>query len=343
MLAWLAFYLTVHFNVNDEQYAFWLPMKFIVAVPQVGFSILVVYGFGWLFARPLAVPVSWVLLYLLTSFVLLHVVYYYALGAAQPFAPDLSVTHRRWTGFMASQGPFYFLRNVHYLLTVSPHLFFAQLGVPLGVKLLVDARRESQRLAAARQQQVTWELAGVRTRLNPAFLQQTLTHLPRLLAAGQPALAAEATLQLARVLRYTLYEARTPYVPLHPELNTLLDYVQLQELRLQEHVEVSLHLTVAPAEGQQVLSGLLLPLTEQWLALATTLLELDLRVHEATLTLKLRAVGLPGPAPAVSAPVWARLTHYAPTHQLTTHCAASVHTLILQLPLYSGAASLPSH
>ncbi|MGI4760537.1 MAG: histidine kinase [Janthinobacterium lividum] len=343
MLLWVAFYLTVHFNVNDEQYSFWLPMKFIVAAPQVGFSIAAVYGFGWLFARPLDVPVSRVLLYLLASFVLLHIVYYYALAAAQPFAPDLSVTHRRWAGFMAGQGPFYFLRNFHYLLTVSSYLLFSQLCVPLGVKMLVDARRENQRLAAARQQQAAWELAGVRTRLNPVFLQQMLAHLPTLLAVGEQATAAEATLQLARVLRYTLYEARTPYVPLRPELDALLDYVQLQELRLHEQVEVSLHLTVAHAEHQQVLSGLLLPLTEQWLMLATTLLEIDLRVHEATLTLVLQAVGTPSPAQAVPTAVLTRLAHYAPAHQLTTHHTAVAHTLTLQLPLRSAVAPGPSH
>jgi hypothetical protein len=336
VLAWLAFYLTVHLNVNDEMYSFWLPMKFIVAVPQVGFSVITVYGFGWLFARPLAVPVSRVLLYLLANFVLLHIVYYYALEAAQPFAPDLSVTHRRWTGFMADQGPLYFLHNFHYLLTVSPYLLLSQLCVPLGVKLLIDARRENQRLAAARQQQVAWELDGVRTRLNPAFLQQTLAHLSKLLVEGQQATAADATLQLAQVLRYTLYEARTPYVPLQPELNVLLDYVQLQELRLQEQVEVSLHLTVAYAQ-QQVLSGLLLPLTEQWLTLATTLLELDLRVHEDTLTLELRAVGGLGPALAVPAAVQTRLAYHAPAHQLSTHYMAGVHTLVLRLPLRPAA------
>jgi hypothetical protein len=342
ILAWLAFYLTVHFNVNDEQYSFWLPMKFIVAAPQVGFSILAVYGFRRLFARPLAVPVGWVLLYLLASFVLLHVVYYYALGAAQPFAPVISVTHRRWSGFMANQGPFYFLGNLHYLLTVSPYLFFSQLCVPLGVKLLVDARRENQRLATARQQQAAWELAGVRTRLNPVFLQQTLGLLPKLLAEGQQATAAEATLQLARVLRYTLYEAHTPYVLLQAELNALLDYVQLQELRLQEQVEISLHLTVEHTAPQQVLSGLLLPLLEQWLTLANTSLELDLRVYEATLTMELRAAGLPTADHAIPAFMRTRLAYYAPAHQLATHHAAGIHTLTLQLPLPAAVAPIPS-
>ena len=51
-LAWLAFYLTVHFSLNDEQYSFWLPFKFIVAVPQTLFTMAAVYGFGRLFARP---------------------------------------------------------------------------------------------------------------------------------------------------------------------------------------------------------------------------------------------------------------------------------------------------
>lgn len=144
------------------------------------------------------------------------------------------------------------------------------------------------------------------------------------------------------MLRYTLYEARTPYVPLQPELNALLDYVQLQELRLQEQVDVSLHLTVAHAEGQQVPSGVLLPLTERWLTLATTRLELDLRVHADLLTLTPRAAGRSGPVPAVAATLHTRLAHRAPTHQLTTHYAAGVHTLTLRLPLRPVVAPVPN-
>ena len=340
-LAWLAFYLTVHLNVNDEHYSFWLPMKFIVAAPQVGFSLAAVYGFGRLFAQPLAVPVGRLLLYLAGCFVLLHVVYYYAEWAAQPFAPALSVTHRRWTFFMASQGPFYFLHNFHYLRTVSPHLFFSQLCVPLGVKLLWDARRENQRLAAARRRQLAGELAGVRTRLHPVFLQQTLGHLGQLLMEAQSVLAAAVTLQLAQVLRYSLYEARGAHVPLQPELNALLDYVQLQELCLQGQVDVVLHLTAAPAGPLLVPSNVLLPLTEQWLGRATTALEIDLRVHEDLLTLELRATGPLSPTPVVPAALLARLAHHAPTHHLAIHCPAGGPTLRLRLPLSPPSLSAP--
>lgn len=332
-LAWLAFYLTVHLNVNDERYSFWLPMKFIVAAPQVGFAMAAVYGFGWLFARPLSVSVGRIMLYLASCFVLLHIVYYYSTQAAQPFAPILSVTHQRWTGFMANRGPLYFLRNTHYLLTVSPYLFFSQLCVPLGVKLLLDARRENQRLAIARQQQVSMQLAGVRTRLNPTFIQQILRHLGQMLAERRHVPATEVTLQLARLLRYTLYETRAPQIPLLPELNALLDYVQLQELRLQDQTEISLHLTVTPTEPLLVLSNLLLPLTEQWLVLATTALEIDLRVQGTSLTLELRATGSSSTVPTIPATLLARLAHYVPAHKLVIHSPADIPTLLLRLPL----------
>jgi|GEM_PF-6064012 len=342
-LAWLAFYLTVHFSLNDEQYSFWLPFKFIVAVPQTLFTMAAVYGFGRLFARPLDAPVGRLLLYAAGVFVLLHVVYYYALHAAQPYAPQQSVAYRRWTFFMASRGPFYFLFNFHYLLTVSSFFYFSQFCLPLGVKLLHDSFRESQRLAAAQRQQLAWELAAVRTRLNPAFFQQTLGQIGHLLDQQQTPTAAEATLKLAQVLRHTLYENRAAYAPLARELDAYLDYVQLQELRLQERVDITLRLTVESAKAYTVLAGVLLPLTEQYLTLAATAAEVELRVQGTQLTLWLRADCAPGrPAPDVAA-VATRLAHYAgPDYQLVLQHQAGESTLTLHLPLRPAAHPQPA-
>ena len=341
-LAWLVFYLTVHYSLNDEQYAFWLPFKLIVAVPQTLFTMLAVYGFGWLFARPLDAPVGRVLLYAAGIFVLLHVVYYYALHAAQPYAPQQSVAYRRWTFFMASRGPFYFLFEFHYLLTVSSFFYFSQFCLPLGVKLLRDSFRESQRLAAAQRQQLAWELAAVRTRLNPAFFQQTLGQITHLLDQHQTSTAAEATLKLAQVLRHTLYENRAAHAPLTRELDAYLDYVQLQELRLQERVEITLRLTVEPVGAPTVLAGILLPLTEQYLALAATAAEVELRVQGAQLTLWLRADYLPGQAAPDTTAVATRLAHYAgPDHQLVQQHQPGDSTLTLHLLLRPAASPQP--
>jgi len=342
VLAWLAFYLTVHFSLNDEQYSFWLPFKFIVAVPQTLFTMAAVYGFGRLFARPLDAPVGRLLLYALASFVLLHVVYYYALHAAQPYAPEKSVAYRRWTLFMASRGPFYFLSNFHYLLTVSSFFYFSQFCLPLGVKLLRDSFRESQRLAAAQRQQLAWELDAVRTRLNPAFFQQTLGQIAHLLDQQQTPTAAEATLKLAQVLRHTLYENRAAYAPLARELDAYLDCVQLQELRLQERVDITLRLTVESAEAYTILAGVLLPLTEQYLTLADTTAEIELRVQGAQLTLWLRADLLPGQAAPDLTAVATRLAHYAgPAHQLQQH-QQDGSTLTLRLPLLPATSPQPT-
>lgn len=338
-LAWLAFYLTVHFSLNDEQYSFWLAFKFIVAVPQTLFTMAAVYGFGWLFARPLDASVGRLLLYAAGIFVLLHLVYYYALHAAQPYAPTQSVAYRRWTFFMASRGPFYFLFNFHYLLTVSSFLYFSQFCMPLGVKLLHDSFRESQRLAAAQRQQLAWELAAVRTRLNPAFFQQTLGQIAHLLDQHLTLTAAEAILKLAQVLRHTLYENRAAYVPLTRELDAYLDYVQLQELRLQERVDITLRLTVEPAEAHAVLAGILLPLTEQYLTLAATAAEIELRVQGAQLMLWLRADCLPGQVAPDTTVVATRLAHFAGSdYQLVQQHQAGDSTLTLHLPLWPAAS-----
>lgn len=311
VLAWVAFYLLVHFNVNDEYLSFWVPMKFVVALPQTLFSVGVVYSFGWLFARPLDTPLWKLLLFAVGSFVLLHVVYYYALQAAQPFAPAQSVTHRRWVGFMAGQGPFYFLRNRSYLLTVSPYFFGLLIGLPLAAHLLHASRQESQQLAQLHRRRQA-AAAAVRQHLNPAFFQQMLQLITHLLGQRQAELAAELTLKLAQVLRHTLYAARQEQVPLAHELDAYLDYVYLQEVRLQPQVDVTVRLTVEDSGLYTVLAGVLLPLTHQWLALVREACEIEVRVQQAQLTLTLWSNAAREPGPLAAPAVVARLAQYSP-------------------------------
>lgn len=337
VLCWLAFYLTIHFDVNDEHLSFWAPLKFIVAVPQAVFCLLAVYSFGWLFARPLDTPVWRLVLFGVVTFVLLHVVYYYAIWAAQPYAPIKSVTYRRWTFFMASSGPLYFLHNQRYLLTVSSFLYSAMICLPIGLKLLVDTLRENKRLAAARQQQLTWEMEAVQARLNPAFFQQTLTHVAHLLDQHQAPTAAEVTLKLAQVLRHTLYEARTAAVPLARELDAYFDYVQLQELRLQDRVEVTVRLTVEGNGPETIRPGLLLPLTEQLLSQAAAYSELELRVQNSQLALRIQVDLAPGqvvPVDYIRA-VQDRLMQSADGSQLRFEQQQAGFTLWLKLPLHN--------
>ena len=333
VLAWVGFYLLVHFNVNDEQFSFWAPMKWRVAVPQTLFSMAAVYGVGWLFPRPLDTPLWKLLLYAVGCFLLLHVVYYYALQAAQPFAPTESVTHRRWVYFMAGQGPFYFLRNGAYLLTVSPYFFGLLVGLPLAVHWLHASRLESQQLALLQQRRHRQAAALVRQQVNPAFFQLLLAHITQLLGQRQVELAAEVTLKLAQLVRHTLYASRQQQVPLAEELDAYLDYVYLQEVRLQPQVEVTVRFTVADPAPPLMLAGILLPLTQQWLMLVGRACEIEVRVHAAQLTLTLWTDEVPDALPKAPSAVVARLAQYCPQASLVVERLSSGGALLtLVLP-----------
>ncbi|UOQ69235.1 histidine kinase [Hymenobacter volaticus] len=310
LLAWLLFYLLVHFNLNDEQFSFWAPMKFVVAFPQTLFSLAAVYGVRWLFPQPLDIPLWKLLLYGLGCFLLLHVVYYYALHAAQPLAPEQSVTHRRWVHFMAGQGPFYFLRNRAYLLTVSPYFFGLLICLPLAVFLLYASRQESQQLAWVQQRHQAHAAAVVRQQLNSTFCRQLLERITQLLAQRQAGLAAEVTLKLAQLVRHTLYAGRQEQVPLSQELDAYLDYVYLQEVRLEPQVEITVRFTATEPTPPTVLTGILLPLTEQWLGLGGRACEIELRVDAAQLMLSLWTDAAPNLLPEAAPAVVARLRQY---------------------------------
>jgi hypothetical protein len=343
-LFWVAFYFTVHFTLNEDPLSFWLPVKFMLAVPETLFCMGAVYSFRWLFTEPLDMPINRVLLFGLVTLVLQHVVYYYASQAVQPYAPVLSAAYRRWNFFMAGNGPFFFLKNLHYLVTVSSFLYFSMVCLPIGLFLLRDTVLENRRLAAAQQQQLTWELQSVRSRLNPEFFQQTLTQVAHLLNQQQEATAAEVTLKLAQLLRHTLYENRGTYVPLQRELDAYLDYMQLQELRLQDKVDVTLRLTVENSQNAHILAGVLLPLTEQFLPLAATYSEIEVRVRNHQLSLHLSADVLPDllVSPEFSL-IQRHLAHHTEAaHQLRYTQQGNTFSLQLELPLQAAALAAVS-
>lgn len=81
------------------------------------------------------------------------------------------------------------------------------------------------------------ELAFLKSQVSPHFLFNTLNNiysLAQLRSDDTP----EAILKLSQLMRYMLYEANDPQVPLEQEVEYLRNYVDLQRLRLADDVDI---------------------------------------------------------------------------------------------------------
>jgi hypothetical protein len=77
------------------------------------------------------------------------------------------------------------------------------------------------------------ELYFLKSQMAPHFLFNTLNNIHTLVYKGAPT-APEAVMQLASLMRYMIYESNAPTVPLKREMEYLLDFVNLQQLRYKE-------------------------------------------------------------------------------------------------------------
>jgi len=133
-------------------------------------------------------------------------------------------------------------------------------GVAVGIKLVLlwyDSQLKSKELIS---RQVETELSQLRAQLNPHFLFNTLNNIDTLVL-HDPEKASEALIQLSNILRYSIYETSSDYVPLDKELDYLENYIQLQKIRINQNdfVEVS---RSGSSSGLMIAPLLMIPLVE---------------------------------------------------------------------------------
>jgi hypothetical protein len=87
------------------------------------------------------------------------------------------------------------------------------------------------------------ELRALKSQINPHFIFNSLNSL-RGLIDENPGRAREAVTQLANLLRYSLQSGQLETVPLEEELNTVNDYLALEQVRHEERLRV--RLDIAP-------------------------------------------------------------------------------------------------
>jgi sensor histidine kinase YesM len=114
-----------------------------------------------------------------------------------------------------------------------PHFFLVTAG--LAFKLLFDYTRLQKRLAEVAKEKAEAELNFLKSQINPHFLFNSLNSV-YFLIDKQNEEARDALHKFSDMLRYQLYECKGEKIPVEKEIGYLKDYVDLQQLRLNNTV-----------------------------------------------------------------------------------------------------------
>jgi two-component system LytT family sensor kinase len=134
------------------------------------------------------------------------------------------------------------------------------LGVTWGIDDYRRFREKELRASELEGELVQAELEALKLRLHPPFLFNALDAIRRLIRT-EPRAAARTVVQLGDILRLSLYKDATELVPLRTELEYVRLYLQIEQTRLEDRLEVRFDL--APeALNAMVPNLILLPLAE---------------------------------------------------------------------------------
>lgn len=166
----------------------------------------------------------------------------------------------RHFGFITRPAHPYRLAAYHPLLMVFVVLVLAWV-VSSALRITGEWLQSEEMRKQLHSDQLAAELAFLKSQVNPHFLFNTLNNvysLAELKSDDAPA----AILKLSHLMRYMLYEAHAPRVPLTHEIEHLRTYVDLQRLRLDsDQVPITFDIDGDP-HGHLIEPMLLIPFVE---------------------------------------------------------------------------------
>ncbi|HEY5825520.1 MAG TPA: histidine kinase [Cyclobacteriaceae bacterium] len=107
------------------------------------------------------------------------------------------------------------------------------------------------------------ELAFLRSQVNPHFLFNTFNNLYSIAVRSGAKELAQGLSGMAGLMRYLTYESQVPKVPLSKEVNLIQSYIEIQQLRTGDDLDVFINFRIKNELGNSVIAPvILLPLVE---------------------------------------------------------------------------------
>jgi len=221
-------------------------------------------------------------------------------------------------------------------------------GIAFSIKFLNYWHQQKQQTIEAQREQLTTELELLKAQVHPHFLFNTLNNLYAY-TLEQSEKAPEIVLKLSNLLRFMIYESRAASIPLRKEVSLLQSYIELEQLRYGDRLDVSF--TCNGEIGDKMIAPLLLlPFLENAFKHGTSRqidqcwISFDLNVKSSTMLFKLvnsvdkeedRKVTADGGLGLQN--VQRRLNLLYPgKHHLSVHSEEEVFIISLELELETG-------
>ncbi len=221
-------------------------------------------------------------------------------------------------------------------------LFYNYLLYLVGLKAFKDLFVLKRRQNELEKENLRLELNFLKAQINPHFLFNTLNNIYSF-SIKAPGKVTDTILKLANLMRYSLYETNEDLVPLSHELLFLTSYIELQQIRHDDNVQIQFNVYGQP--GVKLIPPLLLIIFVEnafkhglQATAQASWVRIDLTITATTLVLqvvnsipfktmaKVGGIGLKN--------VSKRLAHfYANNHQLTIEDLANQFSIRLTIPL----------
>ena len=181
-----------------------------------------------------------------------------------------------------------FNRN-DWFWAVVPVLFVTAISTGYGfITYLIKQEKEEQE---EHQERLQSELSFLRSQISPHFIFNVLNSIVYLIR-NNPQLAENVTIRLSELMRYMLYTAEKEQHPLSRELEYLQNYLNLQQIRFEEDVDIRFQLE-GQAGTQLIEPMILIPFVENAFKhgvgmLSQPVIDVQLKLSEDSLYFRVR-------------------------------------------------------
>jgi sensor histidine kinase YesM len=133
-------------------------------------------------------------------------------------------------------------------------------GIAISINLLNYWYQQKQKTTEAQKERMAAELDLLKSQIHPHFLFNTLNNLYSYTIENSDK-APQIILKLSNLLRFMIYESNVAYIPLDKEISLLQQYVELEQLRYSDRLDISFTIN-GDLNDKQIAPLLLLPFLE---------------------------------------------------------------------------------
>jgi two-component system, LytTR family, sensor kinase len=125
---------------------------------------------------------------------------------------------------------------------VSIYIYITVILFSMATKVSQQLLKTEQRMVRAEADKAQAELYFLKAQINPHFLFNTLNNLYTL-AVKKSDVTAESIMKLSNIMRYVTDELDSDFVSLESEVNCIIDYIDLQRLRVSKNTIINFNVS----------------------------------------------------------------------------------------------------